>query len=244
MIMYGSSIFMIAVVSEPIVDPRMWAAPYVFEGTSIVAGGTSTAGTLTRWLISLLADEDDVATISDHYGEFAAWAAESPPGANGLDLLPYLSGERTPIHDPDARGVVFGLSLNHTRADVARAALEGIAQGIRLNAEVMREIEVPIDRIRAVGGGVANPTWLQAVTDCLEQRQEVVTQRGAAYGDAILAAIGVGALARDDVASWIDVDRTVEPNPALADLYARQASRQRRLYESTRTLMHEVAHEA
>ena len=244
MVMYGSSIFMIAVVGEPIVDPRMWAAPYVFEGTSIVAGGTSTAGTLTRWLIELLAGEHDAAAISDHYGEFAAWAAESPPGAHGLDLLPYLSGERTPIHDPDARGVVFGLSLKHTRADIARAALEGIAQGIRLNAEVMREIGVPIERIRAVGGGVNNLAWLQAATDCLGQRQEVLTQRGAAYGDAILAAIGVGALERDDVASWIDVDRTLEPRPELADLYARQASRHHHLYESTKTLMHEVAHEA
>lgn len=243
MVMYGSSIFMIAVVGETLVDPRMWAAPFVFEGTSIVAGGTSTAGTLTRWLIELLTDEHDTAAVGHRYGEFAAWAAASPPGANGLDLLPYLSGERTPIHDPDARGVVFGLSLAHTRADIARAALEGIAQGIRLNTEVMREIGVRIEHIRAVGGGVSNPAWLQAVSDCLGQRQEVVTQRGAAYGDAILAAIGVGALEPDDVASWIDVDRTVEPNPGLADLYARQASRHRRLYESTRTIMHEVAHE-
>jgi len=244
MVMYGSSIFMIAVVGEPIVDSRMWAAPYVFEGTAIVAAGTSTAGTLTRWLIELLADEHDAAAVSDHYDEFAAWAAESPPGANGLDLLPYLSGERTPIHDPDARGVIFGLSLRHTRADIARAALEGIAQGIRHNAEVMQEIGVPIERVRAVGGGVNNPIWLQAVTDCLGRRQEVVTQRGAAYGDAILAAIGVGALERDEVGAWLEVDRIVEPDPTLAALYARQTSRQRRLYESTRTIMHEVAHEA
>ena len=244
MVMYGSSIFIIAVVDEPIVDPRMWAAPYVFEGTSIVAGGTSTAGTLTRWLIELLADERDPTAIGGHYDDFAAWAADSPPGANGLDLLPYLSGERTPIHDPDARGVLFGLSLRHGRADIARAALEGIAQGIRQNLEVKREIGVPIERIRAVGGGVNNPTWLQAVSDCATRPQEVVTQRGAAYGDAILAAIGVGALARDGVAGWIEVDRRIEPDPALAELYERQAARQRRLYDSTRSLMHEVAHEA
>ncbi len=244
MVMYGSSIFIIAVVDEPIVDPRMWAAPYVFEGTSIVAGGTSTAGTLTRWLIELLSDEHDATALSDHYGDFAAWAAASPAGANGLHFLPYLSGERTPIHDPDARGVVFGLSLQHTRADVARAALEGIAQGIRLNVEVMLEIGVPIERIRAVGGGVKNQAWLQAVSDCLGRRQEVVSQRGAAYGDAVLAAVGVGALRREDVPSWLEFDHAVEPNAELAELYERQASRQRRLYESTRTLMHEVAHEA
>ncbi len=243
MIMYGSSIFMIAVVGETIVDPRMWAAPYVFEDTSIVAGGTSTAGTLTRWLIGLLSGVSDSAAIADHYGEFAAWAAESPAGANGLELLPYLSGERTPLHDPDARGVIFGLSLRHTRADVARAALEGIAQGIRLNVEVMLEMGVPIERIRAVGGGVRNDAWVQAVSDCLGRPQEVVARRGAAYGDAILAAIGVGALRREDVPSWLEVDRVVEPDAGLAGLYDRQASRQRRLYASTKTLMHEVAHD-
>ena len=140
--------------------------------------------------------------------------------------------------------MIFGLSLQHTRADIARAALEGIAQGIRLNVEVMHEIGVPIERIRAVGGGVHNPAWLQAVSDCLGRPQEVVAHRGAAYGDAILAAIGVGALERDQVASWLEVDRTVEPDPELAALYDRQASRQRRLYQSTSTLMHEVAHEA
>jgi xylulokinase len=241
MIMYGSSIFMIAVVGETIIDPRMWAAPYVFEGTSIVAGGTATAGTLTRWLIELLSDEHEAAAISDHYAEFAAWAAGSPPGARGLDLLPYLSGERTPIHDPDARGVLLGLSLRHSRADVARAALEGIAQGIRRNVDVMLEMGVAVERIRAVGGGVKNPAWLQAVSDCLGRPQEVVTQRGAAYGDAILAAIGVGALERADVSTWLAVDHTAQPEPGLAELYARQASRHSRLYEATKTLMHEVA---
>jgi xylulokinase len=244
MIMYGSSIFMIAVVGETMIDPRMWAAPYVFEGTSIVAGGTATAGTLTRWLIELLSDEHEAAAISDHYAEFAAWAAGSPPGARGLDLLPYLSGERTPIHDPDARGVLFGLSLRHSRADVARAALEGIAQGIRRNVDVMLEMGVAIERIRAVGGGVKNTAWLQAVSDCLGRPQDVVTQRGAAYGDAILAAIGVGALERADVSRWLAVDHTAQPEPGLAELYARQASRHRRLYEATKPLMHEVARES
>lgn len=243
MIMYGSSVFMIAVVGETIVDPRMWAAPFVFEGTAIAAGGTSTAGTLTRWLIELLSGESDGDGISDRYAQFARWAAASPPGANGLDVLPYFSGERTPIHDPDARGVVFGLSLRHTRADVARAALEGIAQGIRLNFEVMLEIGVPIERIRAVGGGVKNRAWLKAVSDCLGRPQEVVAQNGAAYGDAILAAIAVSALERDHVSSWLRVDETVQPDADLADLYDRQASRHRRLYAMTKTLMHEVARE-
>ena len=243
MVMYGSSIFMIAVVDEPIVDPRTWAAPFVFEGTALVAAGTSTAGTLSRWLIEVLDAEADPAAISSRYGEFSAWAERSPPGANGLDILPFFSGERSPIHDPDARGVMFGLTLHHTRSDIARAALEGIAQGIRANVEVMLEIGVPIERIHAVGGGVLNRPWLRAVSDCLGRPQEVVSSRGATYGDAILAAIGVGALRRDDIGSWLSVDETVEPNADLAELYDRQASRHQRLYEATASLMHEVARE-
>jgi xylulokinase len=107
--------------------------------------------------------------------------------------------------------------------------------------DVMLEMGVAIERIRAVGGGVKNPAWLQAVSDCLGRPQEVVTQRGAAYGDAILAAIGVGALERADVSTWLAVDHTAQPEPGLAELYARQASRHSRLYEATKTLMHEVA---
>jgi xylulokinase len=241
MIMYGSSIFMIAIVRETIVDPRMWAAPFVFPGTAIVAGGTSTAGTLTRWLIGLLTQETDHTAIGALYGDFSNWAAASPPGANGLNILPYFSGERTPIHDPDARGMIFGLTLKHNHSDICRAALEGIAQGIRQNVEVMTEMGVQIERIQAVGGGVQNRIWLQTVTDCLVRPQNVVARRGAAYGDAILAAIAVGALDREDVASWLRVDETVLPDKTLTGLYERQASQHRRLYEATKSLMHEVA---
>jgi len=241
MIMYGSSIFMIAVVRETMVDPRMWAAPFVFPGTAIVAGGTSTAGTLTRWLIGLLIQETDHASISAHYSDFTDWAAASPPGAGGLNILPYFSGERTPIHDPDARGLIFGLTLKHTHSDICRAALEGIAQGIRQNVEIMTEMGIQIERIQAVGGGVQNRVWLQTVTDCLGRPQNVIARRGAAYGGAILAAIAVGALNRGDVGSWLRVDETVQPDKTLAGLYSRQASQHRRLYEATKSLMHEVS---
>ena len=89
----------------------------------------------------------------------------SPPGANGLVLLPYFSGERTPIHDPNAKGVIFGLDLTHTRGDIYRAVFEGIACGTSHVFETYREIGLPPKAVFAVGGGTKNAVWAQATSD-------------------------------------------------------------------------------
>lgn len=244
MIMYGSSCFMIAVATAPEPDGRLWTAPYVFPDRDIVAAGVSTAGTLTRWLIGLLVDDPlGDGRIADHYGDFADWAAMSPPGANGLDLLPFFSGVTTPMEHASASGVMFGLTLKHSRADVSRAVLEGIAQGVRSNVETMIDMEIPLQQIRAVGGGVKNSVWLQAVSDCIGRQQQVVRQNGAAYGDAILAAIASGALAEGGADSWVEVEEVVVPDEELRGLYDRQRDRHHKLYEQTRDLMDEVAGE-
>jgi len=244
MIMYGSSCFMIAVTTTPNPDGRLWTAPYVFRNRDIVAAGLSTAGTLTRWLIGLFADDPlGDREIASQYGDFANWAAMSPPGANGLDALPYFSGLTTPVDHPAASGVLFGLTLKHTKADLSRAALEGIAQGVRMNIDTMIDMGVPLQRIRAVGGGVNNAVWLQAMSDCLGRQQEVVRHRGAAYGDAMLAAIATGALDESGADSWVEVEDVIDPNEELRGLYDRQRDRHRKLYAQTSDLMDEVARE-
>jgi len=134
MLMYGSTIFMYAVQAEPKMDRRLWAAPYVFRGTSSMAAGMATGGALTRWFRDQFAADliaGEKTSNGNAYAQLAQAAAQVAPGAEGLLVLPYFSGERTPINDPRARGVVFGLTLAHTRAHVFRAILEGIAFGIR-----------------------------------------------------------------------------------------------------------------
>ena len=115
--------------------------------------GLATSGTLTHWF------RDQLARDLDSQSAFAALANEadtSPPGANGLLMLPYFSGERTPIHDVDAKGVVFGLNLTHTRGDMYRALIEGIAHGTRHVTDTFAELGQSPARLLAVGGGTQN----------------------------------------------------------------------------------------
>ncbi|MEO3936549.1 FGGY-family carbohydrate kinase [Dermatophilaceae bacterium Soc4.6] len=92
-----------------------------------------------------------------------AAAARVPAGSDGLLLLPYFAGERTPIFDPDARGVVAGLTLNHSRGPLFRAVYEGIAFGVRQILELLDTPANPVERIVAVGGGTQGGLWTQVV---------------------------------------------------------------------------------
>ena len=113
--------------------------------------------------------------------------------SDGLLLLPYFAGERTPIFDPDARGVIAGLTLRHTRGHLFRAVYEGIAFGIRQILELLDDAAGPAEPIVAVGGGTQGGLWTQIVSDVTGREQQVPDQTiGASYGDALLAAIGTG----------------------------------------------------
>jgi xylulokinase len=114
----------------------------------------ATSGGITAWLRNL--------TGSAQYGELTREAAASGLGARGLLMLPYFAGERTPLLDPDARGVIIGLTLAHTRGDLYRAALEATAFGVRHNIEVMAESGGDIRRIVALGGGAQGDCGLRS----------------------------------------------------------------------------------
>ncbi len=116
-------------------DPRLWYAPWLFPGAHASMAGLATSGTLTRWFRDQLAPGAELRRSS------SARPQASPKGAKGLLCLPYFSGERTPIHDPRAKGVFFGLDLTHTRGDLFRAVLEGIAAGTAHVLETYRELD-------------------------------------------------------------------------------------------------------
>lgn len=249
MLMYGSTLFFIQVLDQPLTDPRLWAAPYLFEGSSALLAGMSTSGSLTRWLRDLLAaglvQAEQDATDPGHesaYTVLTREAAAVPAGCEGLVVLPYFSGERTPINDPQARGVYFGLTLAHTRAHLYRAALEGIGHGVRHHLDVMRSIHATPGEIIAVGGGAQSDLWLQIVSDiCGVDQTLPAVVLGASYGDAFLAALGVGlAAGPDDIRHWLAPARRVRPQPATAALYARYHAIYLRLYQQNQATMHEL----
>ena len=232
MMMYGSTIFIIQVTERPVRDARLWYAPWLFPGQHASMAGLATSGTLTHWFRDQFAQE---LARDEAFATLAAEAEASPPGAKGLIMLPYFSGERTPIHDPKARGTFFGLNLTHTRGDMYRALIEGIAMGTAHVIEVCREVDAAPAHVLAVGGGTKNALWLQATSDFGAVPQVVSrVSTGASFGNAFLAACAIGAAAPGDIADW---------NPPLTEVipqwhaaYDRQYPLFKALYTSTRPI--------
>jgi xylulokinase len=239
MVMYGSTIFTIMLSKGRIEDARLWYAPWLFEGEHGSMAGLSTSGTLTHWFRDNAARELDPAQA---FARLAKEAEASPPGAKGLVVLPYFSGERTPIHDPHAKGVIFGLNLTHDRGDIYRALLEGIACGTGHIIETYRDIGQMPRKLLAVGGGTRNKVWSQATSDISGMAQTVCKKTiGACYGDAFLAALAVGDVGRTDILGWNPEDRRIVPNRKNRAVYERQYRVFKDLYRQTRELMAELS---
>ncbi|WP_300013790.1 FGGY-family carbohydrate kinase [uncultured Roseobacter sp.] len=237
MMMYGSTIFIILRAAERVADPRIWYAPWLFKGEHASMAGLATSGTLTHWFRDQIARDLDPVKA---FPTLAKEAAASPPGANGLLMLPYFSGERTPIHDVHAKGALFGLNLTHTRGDMYRALIEGIAYGTRHVTETFAEIGQSPQRLLAVGGGTQNRLWLQATSDITGIDQVVCEKAtGASYGDAFLAALAIGAVDRSDILTWNPATETVSAQSH--DVYRESYTLFRRLYEQTKDIAAEIS---
>lgn len=231
MLMYGSTMFLVQVLADYHTNPALWTTTGVQAGTYALAAGTSTAGSLTTWLRAL--------TGGAPFEELMAEAAAVPPGAEGLLILPYLAGERSPVFDADAKGVVAGLTLRHGRGHLFRAAYEGISFGIRQILEMFDDADTPVDRAVAVGGGLRSPVWARAISDITGQTQLVTEEAiGASYGDGLLAAIGVGLVAPET--DWARVASEIPPNPANKAVYDELYETWLELYPSTRDIVHRL----
>ncbi|MCP4142573.1 MAG: FGGY-family carbohydrate kinase [Chloroflexi bacterium] len=242
MIMYGSTAFFILVLDNPVPDQRMWTVGGAFDGQYNLAAGMATTGSLTRWFKDELA-----ADLSEEkaYQTLFNDAETISPGANGLIVLPYFSGERTPINDPKARGMIAGLTLSHSRKHLFRAVLEGVGYGIRHNIETFQKIGAPVQRIVAVGGGTKSTTWLQIVSDIVGIEQEIPAQTiGASYGDAFLAGLATGVLKKEDLNTWVKPEKIITPNMGQKKKYSHYYENYLALYQQTRGIMHRLADEA
>lgn len=247
MLMYGSTIFIIQVTdNNQAREEKLWASPYLFPGTWCLLAGMATSGALTRWFRDELAP--DLVAAEEAGGEaaysvLAREAAQAPAGSEGLLVLPYFSGERTPINDPLAKGVIFGLSLTHTRAQMFRATLEGMGHGIRQHVDLFTDIGAPPKVIRAVGGGTKNAAWLQAVSDISGVPQEVApVVVGASYGDAFLAGLATGLVSGPDaIRQWQGQGNTVVPDPKMREIYDPLHEIYKGLYDSTKEHMHTLS---
>ena len=232
MVMYGSTMFFVQVLDQAARHPVLWSTEGVERGTRSLAAGMSTSGSLTEWLRRLAGDPD--------WHKLLAEATASPPGARGLLMLPYFAGERTPIHDPLARGVIAGLTLSHGAGDLLRASYEATAFATRQLIELLEEAGAPAGRVVAVGGGTNAALWLQIVSDVTGVTQEVPTETiGASHGAALLAAIGAGLVPAET--DWSRTSHEVTPTADNDELYEQLFGLYGELYEQTAGTIHALS---
>lgn len=238
MLMYGSTAFFILVLNTPKPDKLVWTVAGAFKPQYCLAAGMSTTGSLTRWFRDEFALDLPKETA---YSTLFAEAAGVEPGSGGLIVLPYFSGERTPLNDPRARGVIAGLTLSHTRKHVYRAVLEGVAYGIRHNIETFAKIGASVKRVVAVGGGTKSKVWLKIVSDVTGMSQIVPELTiGASYGDAFLAGVASGMIDRTDICTWVRPGEVLQPDQAQKKRYDDLYSEYLALYKQTRDIVHRL----
>jgi len=238
---YGGAGDILLATARPVTDPRLFIDHHVVPGLWFSNGCMAASGSLLNWIVREWAAGEApkarAAGLSVH-----AWldrlAATTPAGADGLVLLPYVLGEKTPLHDPHARGTLVGLGLHHGLAHVWRAALEGVAFGFRHHWDVFAERGLTVNRIVACDGGAASDLWLQISADVLNRPvQRLLRHPGSCLGAAYVAGVGVGVFK-----DWAGIGRYVEPgeifhpDPARTVTYDHAYAVFRETYERLKTL--------
>jgi xylulokinase len=245
----GTSGVIFTYTEAPKLDPqgRIHTFCHAVPGKWHVMGVTQGAGLSLRWFREQFgASEAWLArqTGLDSYDLILEQAARIPPGSEGLLWLPYLMGERTPHLDAQARGMWFGLTASHTRGHLIRSMLEGVAFSLRDSLEIFKELEIPVEQIRASGGGSRSFLWRKIQADIYGK--ELVTLRtseGSAFGAALLAGVGAKIYSSVEEAARqaIQIRERLAPQADNVCIYDRQYQIYRQLYPAVRELAHELA---
>lgn len=212
-----------------------------FMGVMLSAGGSF------RWLRDSIGDlEKTVARLTgdDPYDLLTREASFAPVGSEGLIFLPYLTGERTPYPDPNARGAFIGLTVRHNKSHLIRAVLEGVSFGLRDSLELIKGLGVPIEQVRASGGGARSPVWRQIQADVFGAELVLVNvTEGAAYGAALLAGVGAGAYQSVDeaVAATVRITDRTAPISDNVKHYEKLYPIYRGLYPALKDSFHVLA---
>lgn len=203
-------------------------------GGYTIYGAMLSGGLSLKWLKEQILHEENFAVLSSR-------AASVMPGSGGMIFLPYLAGERTPLMNPKARGVFFGLSLEHTEAHMARAVMEGVTYALKDSMEILKDMGISSERILASGGACSSPVWLQIQADILgEQVQVCTTKEQACLGACILAGTGVGIY--DSIHQACEKlvrfeERVYEPRREFEQMYLEGYKRFHGIYEGTKKYM-------
>lgn len=200
---------------------------HVVPGLWLLQGGTVGGGGALKWFRQELGG-------GMSFDELTAEAAEAPPGSDGVLFLPYMAGERSPIWNPDAKGVFYGLSFDKTRGHLIRSVLEGVAFSLEHNLRTAAETGIHVDTLNAMGGASNSVLWTQIKADVTGKTIRVPSSDTATtLGAAILAGVGCSIYGSygEAVNRTIRMTRVQEPNPENKAVYDRAMERYLRLYE-------------
>ena len=235
----GTSGVVFAHSDEPMVDPRgrLHSFCHAVPGAYHVMGVTLAAGAALRWW-------RDIVSPGSDFEAMASLAAHAPAGSGGLLFLPYLSGERTPVLDPSARGAFVGLNMTHTLAHLTRAVMEGVVHSLKQCVDLIAGLPLPVTEIRATGGGARSAMWRQLQSDMFGMpvfRNTV--DEGPAFGAALLAGVACRAYASvSDATALVQLRADVtRPDTDVSGLYQQQHEVYASLYESTAGAMHRLS---
>jgi xylulokinase len=237
----GTSGVVFVSFNSPRIDPtgRLHGYCHAAPGTWHLMGVMLSAGGSLRWHRDALCESEHLEAARrglDPYDVMIEQAQRVPAGCEGLLFLPYLSGERTPYADANARGVFCGLSLRHTRAHMTRAVLEGVTFGLLDSINLVRELGLDVHEVRVSGGGSRSAFWRQMMADAFNANVITVnSSHGAAFGASILAGIGAGVYSSAQDAARMIVRETSRTSPGPdSKTYPRYYDRFRSLYEALR----------
>ena len=224
--------------NDPIDKPGIFSASWIHPDEYIVGGAMATLGKCLEWV------RDVTGASKVGYKDLIAEASVAPPGAGGLVFLPYLAGERAPIWDPLARGVFFGLTLNHQRGHLVRSVLESVAFALRHVAEELTDAGARIDEVRVCGRQALSEPWNRIKADVMGLPVAVPSVREAALmGAAVLAGVGAGQLPNitEGANQMVRVDGILEPDWGRHRLYTEQFGVYKRLYPDLRDAFRQLS---
>jgi xylulokinase len=214
-------------------DPHLYIDYHDLPGRFLLNGCMVASGALVKWFAEAFAG--DLGEGEARYARLDAEAEVTPPGADGLVMLPYFLGEKTPIFDPGARGAVTGLALAHSRGHLFRAVLEAVAYGFRHHVDVLVEGGHPIRVVRVMDRGARSPLWRQIVADVLGHPIEYApgADLGSAWGVAWVAGVAAGCWDWERSGTGA---RSADPPPVVHAPVPEHTARYERLYRIYRGL--------
>lgn len=226
-VMIGTSGAARITVAEPTLDSqgRTWCY-YLADGAWVVGGAINNAGLTLQWVREKWLN-------GASFEEIERLSAQVAPGSEGLMLMPFLTGERSPNWNPSIRAALIGLDLAHGPGHFTRAAMEGVAYRLKSVFEPIVETAGEVRSVRIGGGFIASPTWVQIVADVLNSPLEILEEpQGSAFGAVVLAWLAIGRIKTlGESASLSQVNRVVYPNQEHAKFYENQYSHYKQLYD-------------